>query len=424
MEAKSITNYYKLLSSLSVAMDFNSRGVMKHHQRVALIALQIGKLYGLSQVELEKLFTAAILHDAGSSTWEEKNQLCQFSSYATFTHCSKGFKLFKNNKLFNNIAEVVLHHHDRWDGNNNDSGLRGKEIPIESRIIHLADRIDVLLQEDVYVLGQSKKICRLIHKESGKLFDPHLVEAFGDISERECFWLDLHSEFLNEILSHHCPSSSNKSIRFPEVTLVAETMAQVIDHKSPFTHRHSRAVALVAQMIAKLAGLSQDECSNIYIAGLLHDLGKMGVSEAILNKPERLTVQEFALVKRHSYYTYHILKMIDGFDKINHYASCHHETLSGTGYPFRLDGDDLQMGARIVAVADIFSALTEERPYRGALEEEAVTKILYNQAKAGATDSDLTELLINNYDSAMSLISNVTKQGNDIIIGLSDLKTG
>lgn len=172
------TNYFKLLSSLSRAMDFNTKGVMRHHQRVTLISLQIGKLYGLNQEELENLFTAAITHDAGCSTWQEKNMLSEFSLNNSHIHCKKGYQLFKGHPLFGSIAEIILFHHDRWDGNNNNSGLRKSEIPIESRIIHLADRVDVMIRDEPYILQQAKDICRTIYIEKGRLFDPHLVDAF------------------------------------------------------------------------------------------------------------------------------------------------------------------------------------------------------------------------------------------------------
>lgn len=395
-----LTNYYKLLSSLSLAMDFSFHGLLRHHQRVALMALQIGKLYGLSQQQMETLFTAAILHDAGSSTWEEKGQIFKFDVISSANHCIKGYELFNGHLLFNSIAEVILSHHDRWDGKNNISGLQRQEIPIESRIIHLADRVDVLIRDNLYILQQANPICQIINQQSGKLFDPLLVEAFTDLSKRECFWLDLHSEFISDILQHHCPLASKK-LGLSEVIAIAETMAKVIDFKSPFTMKHSRGVAKTSNLLGKLAGLDEDECSILTVAGLLHDLGKLGIPDAILNKPGKLTDYEFRIIKRHTYYTYHILHMVNGFEQINHYASCHHETLNGTGYPFKLDRSDLKLGARIVAVADIFTALTEDRPYRPAMDKKLVINILRKQARIGAIDPDLTSLLLDHYEEAI-----------------------
>ncbi|RYD02349.1 hypothetical protein N752_25695 [Desulforamulus aquiferis] len=155
---------------------------MKHHQRVALMALQIGKLYGLNQGQLENLFSAAIMHDAGSSTWEEKARLTKFYFLETSNHCIKGYELFKDHPLFGAVADIILYHHDRWDGKNNRSGLKFREIPIESRIIHLADRVDVQLRDENYILEQSKNVCLNINNEKGKLFDPQLVEAFNDLA--------------------------------------------------------------------------------------------------------------------------------------------------------------------------------------------------------------------------------------------------
>ena len=394
------TDSYQLLSSLSMAMDFSSRGIMRHHQRVALIALQIGKLYGLNVNQLNKVFIAAILHDAGSSTWEEKDLLMKFISSKTLNHCKKGYMLFKDHLLFDFIAEIILYHHDRWDGYGNDSNLEKEQIPIESRIIHLADRIDVLLRDDIYILEQRKDICHAINENIGKLFDPMLVEAFNDLSRRECFWLDLHSEFITSILAHHCPLDA-KQLGISEVTSLAYTMSKVIDFKSPFTRRHSAGVANVAQLLGSKAGFSNEEGEILKIAGLLHDLGKLGIPDAILNKPGKLSTEEYNIMKRHTYYTYQILKMVDGFDTINHYASYHHETLSGQGYPFQLDGRELSTGSRIVAVADIFTALTEERPYRMPMEKRQVLDVLNGKVKAGSIDGEITALLLEHYDTAL-----------------------
>ncbi|AQS57768.1 HD-GYP domain-containing protein [Desulforamulus ferrireducens] len=392
-----ITNYYKLLSSLSLAMDFSSRGLLRHHQRVALIALQIGRLYGLNQDQMEKLFTAAILHDAGSSTWQEKQQLLEYSAIETLSHCQKGFQLFHRHPIFHNIAEIILYHHERWDGYN--STLTKTDIPIESRIIHLADRIDVLIKEDAYILGQKKHICQTITAGSGKLFDPLLVEAFSDLSERECFWLDLHSEFVNEVLSHHCPVST-KRLGILEIASVAQTMSKVIDFKSPYTRKHSAGVAQMSYFLGQKAGFTPEHCDILKVAGLLHDLGKLGIPDAILDKPGKLTADEFDIMRKHTYYTYHILNMVDGFETINHYASCHHEKLNGRGYPFKLDGQELKTGARIVAVADIFTALTEDRPYRPALDKKLVMGIISDQVKLGHLDGELAALLLTNYEEA------------------------
>ena len=393
------TNYYRLLSSLSLAMDFSSHGLMRHHQRVALIALQIGKLYGLNQDQLERLFTAAILHDAGSSTWEEKQQLIEFYTAKTLNHCKKGYQLFYQHPLFHNISDIILYHHERWDGLHNSSGRVKIEIPIESRIIHLADRIDVLVRDNAYILEQKKQICRIINNESKRIFDPQLVEAFNDLSERECFWLDLHSEFINDVLAHHCPVST-KRLDMLEVMSIAQTMSKVIDFKSPFTRKHSAGVAEVCYFLAQKAGFTSDHCDTLKVAGLLHDLGKLGIPDTILDKPGKLTASEFDIMRKHTYYTYHILKRVDGFETINHYASCHHEKLNGRGYPFKLDEKDIKTGARIVAVADIFTALTEDRPYRKAMEKKKVVGIIQDQVKSGVIDGELTVLLLANYEEA------------------------
>jgi len=241
-----------------------------------------------------------------------------------------------------------------------------------------------------------------ISARAGTMFDPDLVDVFLQAAKKESLWLDLTSELIDAHLSRRlrtCPVVTGQD----EIIGISRIFAEIIDCKNPFTYRHSRLVAEVATFLARRAGFDLTQQKNMYVAGLLHDLGKLSVPEEILEKPAGLSKQEFNIIKRHTYITHQILGLIDGFEEINEWASYHHEKLNGQGYPFRIQGEELSTGSRIMAVADIFSALVEDRPYRKGMPRYKVEKILGDMVNGGSIDGDVVQLLINRYREAASL---------------------
>lgn len=392
---------YKLLSALSMSMDYNRNGMMRHHQRVALLALYLAEELTLSKEEYLPLFCSAIIHDAGSSTFREKASLEHFEVNNPWDHCERGFSLLNSVSILKPLATIIRHHHDNWNGHNY-SGLSGDSIPLASRIIFLADRVDVLSQKPGNILDHRDGIVKTIQSKSGTMFDPGLVEVFNRVAQKECMWLDLTSQYIHTRLEQHlgnCPVT----IKEDEITGISLIFSKIIDGKSPFTFRHSRLVAEVAKFLAGKAGFIPEQQNNMYVAGLLHDLGKLSIPDEILEKPGALNTIEYNLIKRHTYITYQILNTIDCFEDINRWASFHHEKLDGTGYPFHLTGKDLPLGSRVMAVADIFSALVEDRPYRVGMPRDKVEKILIGQANKQAIDPEIVDLLIESYNEAECL---------------------
>ena len=140
----------------------------------------------------------------------------------------------------------------------------------------------------------------------------------------------------------------------------------MIDAKSPFTSRHSERVAEIAVATATTLGFTDESLRDLRRAGLLHDIGKLAISNLILDKPGKLTVEEFEAVKRHPLVTEQILGRVSRFADIAGIAAAHHEKLDGSGYHRGIHGDELDPPARVLAVADIFEAMTADRPYRAA----------------------------------------------------------
>ena len=171
---------------------------------------------------------------------------------------------------------------------------------------------------------------------------------------------------------------------------IADFFANIVDYKSPFTSRHSIGVAEKAAQYAKYIGYDVLDIEKMYLAGALHDIGKMAVGNEILEKPDKLTDEEFDKMKNHVGYTYLILSQVDGFEDIRDWAALHHEKLNGKGYPFGKTADELNEQERIMACVDIYQALTEERPYKKGMSHEKTCDILDEMAEKGFVDADIS----------------------------------
>ncbi len=393
-----------LIHSLSVGIDLVSSGILRHHKNVALIALKIGNVIGLDKKELEVLFIASMLHDIGVVSQKERKLIEVYDSPRNYIHACEGYRILKSIPTFNDVAKVIRHHHDKWIGDNR-IGTKEYEIPLASQIIFLADRVDILSKQKKYTHEATSIVIERIKESSGTLFNSELVDIFLDLAKSKSFWLDLKENFSDELLKELTPEIYTYSLDV--VIDLCYAMAYVIDRKSPFTSKHSQRVATVARELSRLMGFSPSEQRQIFLAGLLHDIGKLAIPEEIINKPGALTKTEIDIIMSHTYYTYHILKHLKDFPGIEKWAAFHHEKLNGKGYPFGIDYHDMSVGARIMAVSDIFTALTEDRPYRKGMDESNVRKIMNQMASGGEIDQDITSLLLDNYNNFHHIVMSI-----------------
>lgn len=398
-----------LLITLSSCLDFDSRGINAHHQKVCQISLSLADQIGLSRRERKIVGTAAVIHDIGVRTWGERDVLLNFEVNNPWDHCISGAELVSRSKRLEPVANVILHHHNNFAGGNK-IGLAGRDIPCASRIIHLADRVDILINNQHKlgnpILCSVEQITGQIKKLSGAVFDPELVEQFMQLARRESFWLDLTApEVLNKTKLQDFEFTIDVGVN--EVLQLANLFADVIDRKSPFTYRHSRGVAGAAVLLAAAMGFKDKELVNMRIAGLLHDIGKLSIRDGILEKPDQLTKEEFAEIKQHTYHTYHILCNAGAPKEIAEWAAYHHEKLDGNGYPFHLEAPQISLGSRIVAAADVFTALREDRPYRRGMERHSIEKIMNNMVLKSALDREVVDNLFGIYKQLDELFNSL-----------------
>ncbi|SET49914.1 HD domain-containing protein [Natronincola peptidivorans] len=381
---------------LSDAIDLINPTLNNHHKQVAYIAYHIGKEMNLSPDKQNQIIIASLLHDIGALTLKDRVASLQFEIEDSNHHAYIGYLLLKNYKKFNEAAEIIRYHHQPWQDGKGEV-IDGVAIPIESHIIHLADRIAVLIKKDFEILSQAKEIVKHIESRYIHMFHPKILKAFKIVMKKESFWFDLIFSSIDDKIKK-LSGSKNQFLGLEELMETTKIFAYIIDFRSRFTSVHSSGVAAVAEALAKIQHWSWEDCLKIKIAGYLHDIGKLGIPSEILEKPDKLTKEEYSIMKIHPYYSYHLLDKIRAFDNdIKQYAALHHERIDGTGYPFRIQGEALKEGSKIIAVADVFTAITEERPYRKGMKEIEALKVLNKMVNRNVIDPHLVKVLSDNF---------------------------
>lgn len=263
-----------------------------------------------------------------------------------------------------------------------------QEVPLFARIIHLADVIDAIANNIKFRQEKWDKCCEFLVKQKGLLFDAECVEAFFEMISKETFVSLEDGSFESKLWE--IVSRKKQMFDWNTCKNIADFFANIVDYKSPFTSRHSIGVAEKAAQFAKYIGYDVSDIEKMYLAGALHDIGKMAVGNEILEKPDKLTDEEFDKMKNHAGYTYLMLSQVDGFEDIRDWAALHHEKLNGKGYPFGKTADELNEQERIMACVDIYQALTEERPYKKGMSHEKTCDILDEMAEKGFVDADIS----------------------------------
>lgn len=389
--------------ALAEALNLVGIDEQQHGERVAYMATTCARKLGWDDNALDNIFHAAMLHDCGvSSSVTHKQLISKMDWEGAELHCILGEYYLKNFPPLAYLAPIVRHHHTHW------KQLQRVDLPQSvkdaANLIYMVDRVDAMRAQLQNTRGTTTRnsidvIRARVLEAEGEHFAPHLVKAFLTVSDSDAFWLSMEplrlADYISGMRDGHTPQLS----RYEDVRKLAFIFAHIVDAKSAYTYDHSIGVARVARRLAQLLDLPQPRIEEIELAGLLHDLGKLGVPDEILDKKGPLNAEESAIMHRHSYESFRILNRIKGFKRIAEWAGNHHETLLGDGYPFHHEETELDIEARLIAVADIFQALAQDRPYRKALDPEETVCYLEKLADEGRIDAEIVQLLKNDLEN-------------------------
>lgn len=400
----------EVVAALSHALDLTEGQPPGHARRSCLVALRLADAIGLGGDERTSLYYAMLLKDAGCSSsaarmaeifaaddlelkriakridWASPKEaigmvvreagrndsslararrvltalrdLAREGNLAVETRCERGARIVTMLEFPAAAADTVRYLDEHWDGRGQPFRLRGDAIPILARVACLAQTAEVFIAQDG--LEAAREMVRV---RRGRWFDPAVADAFLALPDSDGLFADLAAD-----RSASPPRDGDLvSADDGRIDRIAEAFASVIDAKSPFTASHSDRVAAYAVGIGRELGWGEGELRDLRRAGLLHDIGKLGVSNSILDKPGRLTAEEYDAIREHPRNTEAILRRVPIFAPLAAAAGAHHERVDGRGYHRGLAGEDIPAISRVLACADVYDALTARRPYRDPL---------------------------------------------------------
>jgi HD-GYP domain-containing protein (c-di-GMP phosphodiesterase class II) len=277
------------------------------------------------------------------------------------TRCTRGADIARELRFGEDVAAGIFHLDERWDGSGRPGHIRGEAIPLASRCALLAQIADVF-----HSAGGPEAACAEVALRAGSWLDPELVEAFARIVRRPHFWNRLASPLLEMQVAAMAPDLEQE-VDEDYLDTITAAFGKVVDAKSPYTAGHSQRVADYTGRLGQTLGMLPTRLRRLRRAAALHDVGKLGVSSAILEKPGKLDDREWQVMRGHATHTQAILGRIGAFADLAPIAAAHHERLDGFGYPLGLDEQTIGRETRIITLCDFYDALTAERPYRGAM---------------------------------------------------------
>lgn len=376
----------KFLFSISFALDLAESEIkctsLKHSKRVAYICLQIADKIGLTDEEKFDLCSFSLLHDNGliqsycdfNAKYQNDKSKDYFTMINFSEHCVIGENNIKEFPFLTKQENIILYHHENFDG----SGLFGKkgdEIPLLAQIISFADTLDTHFDLTKICFDKKELINKFIFEAESKLFSSQIVNAYKKLSNSFLFWGDL--EYFDEVnpLEKILPNFSIE-VSLEKFLSITKIFSKIIDGKSKFTAKHSLDLEEKSLKLVEYFGLDEETKLKLQIASNLHDIGKLGTPNNILDKEGCLTSEELFEIKKHAYLTHSILSKIENFNDITKWASAHHERFDGSGYPFGLTSNELGLEERIVSCLDFYQALVEDRPYRKSMAHDEAILIL------------------------------------------------
>jgi len=437
----------EILSALSFALDLTEGAVPGHALRTCLLGMRLGMELGFSPIAQADLYHALLLKDVGCSS--NAARMCQILDGGDDRAVKSGVKLEDWTRpdrpklstlglLWNNVSpenpvrrlgrilqigftqhgnneEMIQLRCDRgasivrkigmseqtalavrsldehWDGSGYPQRLKAAAISPLARVMAVAQHLDVFSVEQGAV-----RAMLVLRQRSGRWFDPEVVKAAESLHMRSALWQQRPP---NGVQSSTDPAKAvraavialspqaNNRLSASRTDVICEAFAEVVDAKSHFTFRHSMGVTEVARNVGKAMGLKPQRMQLLNRAALLHDLGKLRVPNSILDKPGKLDDAQWSVMRQHPGLTRAILIRVKEFQELAEVAGAHHEKLDGTGYPNQLTAGRLSLESRILGAADVYGALTEDRPYRSGFSPVEALKIMERDVP-GKLDAD------------------------------------
>ena len=417
----------ELIGALSFALDITEGQPAGHAARSCVIAARLADRLGVTEDERSSLFYAMLMKDCGCSSigsqvaelYGHDDQAVKStlraidhrSPVAVLRHavrntepggstvarakrfmglvrggadaarqlnqvrCDRGADIARMVGLDERAVDAIRAINEHWDGGGIPFGLAGEDIPPLARLMGLAQAVEVELTR-----GGAEHALDVVGSRSGTWFDPALVAELRAAAADPGFWEGLQGGDVRAALAPLEPGDRVIVADETQLDRVAEAFARVIDAKSPYTARHSDGVARIAVQLGRALGFTRAEVRDLRRAALLHDIGKLGISSRVLDKPGKLDDEEWAQMRRHPELTARILNQVEQLRGISAVAAAHHERLDGRGYHLGLDASQLGPAARVLAVADVAEALSADRPYRDGLAPEVVLEIIGRDA--------------------------------------------
>lgn len=393
-----------VLASLICSIDTFNYLLKDHHRRTAIIAFQLGNIYGLEKRQMDDLILAASLHDIGALNVTERDQLMHVDVTNPRPHEKKGALMLSGFQPFMHIGRIINRHHVHFIEVENGE-INASDVPVECYFLHLADRIDILLHH--YNDDHESVVSHLL-PHFGTTFAPFLQETFMTAAEDFAFWHNIQFVSFQDLLLRTL-DDTHYNLDHEGLEALAKLFGQIIDFRSPWTTKHSETVSRLAFRLGELMGFSEDSCFDLKIAGYIHDIGKIGVPTELLNMPHSLTPSDFAHVKNHVVYSTLILSPIKEFGNIINLVSQHHEKRDRTGYPMKPQEINFTLQNDVLAFADIFSALSEDRPYRKRMDENAIRQTLSEFTPEKLCES-VYQVILQNFDELLSIALSSKKE--------------
>jgi HD-GYP domain-containing protein (c-di-GMP phosphodiesterase class II) len=429
----------EVLGGLSYALDLTEGQREGHSVRSCVVGMKLAEIIGVPEADRSALFYALLMKDLGCSSnaarfaalfgaddhdlktnlktvnwsqalesfrWVSRNvapgqfwlkRVWQFMGVmaqgpkgardVVLTRCERGADIARMLGFADDTVQAIRALDEHWDGHGQPYGLRGEQISVFARILGLSQTFEVFFSSH----GLNAAFAMAAERR-GSWFEPTLVDALFSIRNDSDFWQALGRGDAFRAVRLLEPPDRAIIADDDRLNIVAEAFAQVIDAKSPWTYRHSNGVAELSLAIAERLDMSASEIRGLRRAALMHDLGKLGVSNLILDKPGKLTDEEFARVRLHPKFTNQILGRVGCFRSMSSIASQHHERLDGGGYHLGLAMEDLSLSARVICTADVCDALRASRPYRPGLPTHRLLEIMEREAGRGI-DMDCFEAM-------------------------------